>query len=82
MIQTFMEDTNQNNPCQPNEKSDAANTNVELLSRIDNAADHASNPTYHICHREWTDEEKRKVVKLSKEEGSKRNGFMKRIKEH
>ena len=60
----------------------AANTNVELLSRTDNAAGHASNRTYHIGHREWTDEENKGVVKLNKEERLKRSGFMKRINEH
>ena len=79
-IQTFMRDTDQNNPCQPNQISDA-DTNVELLNRTDNAADHASNQTHHISHREWTDQEKRRVVKLNKEERSKGSGFMKRIKE-
>ena len=64
-----------------NQLSDAANTNVELLSKTDNAADHASNLTYHIGHREWTDVQKRRVVKLNKKERSKGSGFMKRIKE-
>ena len=78
---TFMGDRDKNNPCQPNQMSDAANTNVELLNRTDNTADHASNRTYHTGQREWTDEEKRRVVKLNKEERSKRRGFMKRTKE-
>ena len=80
-IQTFIRDTDQNNPCQPNQVSDVADTNVELLSRTDNTADHANNCTYHIDHREWTEEEERRVVKLKKEEKSKGSGFMKRIKE-
>ena len=54
---------------------------MELLSRTDNAADHANNRTYHIDHREWTEEEERRVVKLKKEEKSKGSSFMKRIKE-
>ena len=81
-IQTFMGDTDHNNPCQPNQISDTANTNVKLLSRTDNTAGDASNRTCHVSHREWTDEERRRVAKLNKEERSKGSGFMKRIKEH
>ena len=60
-----MGDTDQNNLCQPNQVSAAANTNVELLSRTDNATDHTNSQTYSIGHRECTDEEKKRVVKLN-----------------
>ena len=60
-----MGDTDQNDLCQPNQMSDAANTNVALLSRTVDTADHGSNRTYHIGHREWTDGEKRRAVKLN-----------------
>ena len=77
-----MEDLDYNYQNQPNLTLDVADRTVAQLTGAENKADRERDNRLHTMNcREWTDEEKKRVVEMDMEERMKGKNFMKRIKE-
>ena len=77
-----MEDLDYNYQSQPHFTSVSANKTVAQLTDVENIADRIQDSRFHtINDRVWTDEEKKSVVEIYREERMKGKSFMKRIKE-
>ena len=77
-----MEDLDYNYQNQPHFTSVSANKTVAQLADAEKIADQTLDNRFHtINDRVWTDEEKKRVVEIDREERLKGKNFMKRIKE-
>ena len=75
-----MRDMDQNNQLQPTTLCGDANATV--AQQAANRAGHTEHNNVHTMNdREWTDEEKRRIVCIDLGEQQKGKGFMKRIKD-
>ena len=78
-IEPYMEDLD-NNQFQPNQPHDITNDTVAQIG-AENRANHDNNVIVHIINnREWTEEQKRKLVEIERQEMRKGKNFMKRVK--
>ena len=76
---SYMEDL-ENNQFQPNQPHDITNDTVAQIG-AENRANHDNNVIVHIINnREWTEEQKRKLVEIERQEMRKGKNFMKRVK--
>ena len=77
-----MEDLHYNYQNQPHFTSVSANKTVAQLADAEEIADQTLDNRFHtINDRVWTDEEKKRVVEIDREERLKGKNFIKRIKE-
>ena len=78
-LEPYMEDLD-NNQFQPNQPHDVADYTVAEIG-AENSANHENDDIVHIMNnREWTDEQKRKLVKIDRKERRRGKNFMKRVK--
>ena len=75
-----MGDTDQNNQFQPTTLCDDANATVAQQAAY-RAGRTEHNNVHTMNNREWTDEEKRRIVCINLEERQNGKNFMKRIKD-
>ena len=76
---SYMEDLD-NDKFQPNQPHDITNDTVAQIG-AENRANHDNNVIVHIINnREWTEEQKRKLVEIERQEMRKGKNFMKRVK--
>ena len=77
-----MEDLDYNYQIQPNFKLSVAEKTLLQLTDAESIADRVQNNKSHTVNgRDWTDEEKKRVVEIDREERMKGKNFLKRIKE-
>ena len=77
-----MEDLDYNYQNQPNFTLGIADRTVAQLTDAESIADRVqSNKSHTMNSRDWTDEEKKRVVEIDREERMKGKNFMRRIKE-
>ena len=77
-----MEDLDYNYQNEPNSTLGTADRTVAQLTDAESIADHVqSNKSHTMNGRDWTDEEKKRVVEIDREEQMKGKNFMRRIKE-
>ena len=77
-----MEDLDYNYQNQPNFTLGIADRTVAQLTDAESIADSVQNSKSHTMNgRDWTDEEKKRVVEIDREERMKGKNFTKRIKE-
>ena len=73
---------NSNYQNQPNFTLGVADRTVAQLTDAENIADREQNNRFHTINcRDWTDEEKKRVIKIDSEERMKGKNFMRRVKE-
>ena len=78
-IELYMEDLD-NNQFQPNKPHDVADDTVAQIG-AENRVNHGNDDIVHIMkNREWTEEQKRKLVEIDMQERRRRKNFMKRVK--
>ena len=78
-IEPYMEDLD-NNQFQPNQPHDVTDDTVAQIG-AENRANHGSDDIVHIINnREWTEEQKRKLVEIDTQERRRGKNFMKRMK--
>ena len=75
----FMGDLD-HNQFQPNLLHDIVNDTV-APSGVENEAYHGNNNVHRMNNREWTDQQKHRIVEIDKEERTRGKHFMKRVKE-
>ena len=69
-----------NNQFQPNQLHDIANDTVAQIG-AENIANHNNDDIVHIINNcEWTEEQKRKLVEIDRQERRREKNFMKRVK--
>ena len=75
-----MEDLD-NNRYQPNELHDIADDTVAQTG-VENRANHVNDDDVHMVNnREWTDEQKYRIVEIDTQERMRGKNFMKRVKQ-
>ena len=70
-----------NNRYQPNELHDIADDTVAQTG-VENRANHVNDDDVHMVNnREWTDEQKYRIVEIHTQERMRGKNFMKRVKQ-